>query len=134
MTKQSKQSIEQLFNIAKAVSYQVIKLPDREVLDEDNDSFTKSEGFMAKRAYLKALQTVGAKDTKQVEPKVPSFNLANTLMKGVSVKVARQKLMGLNAANDPSLQLIANSANLLNDEEILKTYQALLSAGLLDIG
>lgn len=131
MTKQSKKSIEQFFNIAKALSHEVMQLPDSEMLNEANDHLTREEGVMAKRAYLKALQTVSAKEAKRAEPKAQGFNLVNALMKGMSVNVARQTLMGLTVSNDPSLQLVANRAKGLTDEEVLQTYQKLLASGVI---
>ena len=132
MTKQLKNSFEQLFNIAKAVSQEVINLPDNEVLDEaKKDPSIKNAGLMAKNAYLKALQTTNYKDSKELKQKPIGFNLANTLIRGMNVNTARQRIMRLTAANDPSLQLVATKVNALTDDEVLETYQKLLLSGVL---
>lgn len=132
MTKQLKNSFEQLFNIAKAVSQEVINLPDNVVLDEaKKDPSIKNAGLMAKNAYLKALQTTNYKDSKELKQKPIGFNLANTLIRGMNVNTARQRIMRLTAANDPSLQLVATKVNALTDDEVLETYQKLLLSGVL---
>lgn len=132
MTKQLKNSFEQLFNIAKAVSQEVINLPDNEVLDEaKKDPSIKNAGLIAKNAYFKALQTTNYKDSKELKQKPIGFNLANTLIRGMNVNTARQRIMRLTAANDPSLQLVATKVNALTDDEVLETYQKLLLSGVL---
>lgn len=132
MTKQLKNSFEQLFSIAKAVSQEVINLPDNVVLDEaKKDPSIKNAGLMAKNAYLKALQTTNYKDSKELKQKPIGFNLANTLIRGMNVNTARQRIMRLTAANDPSLQLVATKVNALTDDEVLETYQKLLLSGVL---
>ncbi|PPC97974.1 MAG: hypothetical protein CTY35_06475 [Methylotenera sp.] len=132
MTKQLKNSFEQLFNIAQAVSQEVINLPDYEVLDEaKKDPSINTAGVMAKNAYLKALQTTNYKDSKELKQTPIGFNLANTLIRGMNVNTARQRIMRLTAANDPSLQLVATKVNTLTDDEVLETYQRLLLSGAL---
>lgn len=132
MTKQLKNSFEQLFNIAQAVSQEVINLPDNEVLDEaKKNPSIKNAGLMAKNAYLKALQTTSDKDSKELKQTPIGFNLANTLIRGMNVNTARQRIMRLTAANDPSLQLVATKVNTLTDDEVLETYQKLLLSGVL---
>lgn len=132
MTKQLKNSFEQLFNIAQAVSQEVINLPDNEVLDEaKKNPSIKNAGLMAKNAYLKALQTTSDKDSKELKQTPIGFNLENTLIRGMNVNTARQRIMRLTAANDPSLQLVATKVNTLTDDEVLETYQKLLLSGVL---
>lgn len=132
MTKQLKNSFEHLFSIAQVVSQEVISLPDNEVLDEaKKDPSIKNAGLMAKNAYLKALQTTNYKDSKELKQKPIGFNLANTLIRGMNVNTARQRIMRLTAANDPSLQLVATKVNALTDDEVLETYQKLLLSGVL---
>ena len=132
MTSEAKNTFEQLFNIAQARSREIISMPDDEILIEANkDSTLKSDGIMAKNAYLKALKTVNYQESKEFEQKNNSFNLANILIKGMEVSLVRQKIMGLAAENDPSLQLVAGRVSSLSDDEALKIYQNLLSTGVL---
>ena len=49
----------------------------------------------------------------------------------MNVNTARQRIMRLTAANDPSLQLVATKVNTLTDDEVLETYQKLLLSGVL---
>lgn len=131
MTTQSKNPFDQLFGIAQAISREVIHMTDDEILDEAKlDPSIKDDGLMAKNAYLKALRTVSNEEVRQVDQKRASFNLSGTLIKGMDVNVVRQKIMGLAAANDPSLQLVASQVNSLSDDDALKLYQELFSIGL----
>lgn len=132
MTNQSKNTFEQLFNIARAMSCEVINTSDEDILIEArSDDTTKSFGMMAKNAYIRALQTVDLEEQNHSNQKTASFNLVNVLTKGMDVSLARKRIMSLSAANDPSLQLVAGRVGELTDDETLRIYQELLISGAL---
>lgn len=132
MTNQSKNSFEHLFNIARAMSCEVINTSDEDILIEArSDNTTKSFGVMAKNAYFRALKRVNIEEQNHSNQKAANFNLVNILKKGINISLARQRIMSLSAANDPSLQLVACRIGELSDDETLTIYQELLISGAL---
>lgn len=133
VTRQSKKTLEQLFNIARALSNDVISSSDEEIINEveNEPEEMKTDGDLARNAYLKALQTVNAKAKKNSDQISNNFNLANILISGADIEMARRKITGLAAANDASLQLVASRVGLLTDDEALDVYQDLVSIGAL---
>jgi len=133
MTTKAKNSVDRLLLINEIVARHIIELSDTDmdIAIKKNPSLSTS-GTIAKSAYLRALSySTPPSQAANTKRRPQKLTLNDYLQQGRAASIAKASIMNLAAANDPSLQLVADNVAELADADILELYKSLVETGIL---
>lgn len=121
----------ELNKISKFLIEDLFSMSDAELLQEAaKDESLKKAGVLAKNAFQKAIQTVGAKRLQTAKTEMQAANAQAPLEAGnIDADAARKIIAKLSAANDATLTLAARNLKNISDEDAIELVKELVELG-----
>ena len=121
----------ELNKVSKLLIEDLFSMSDAELLQEAaKDESLKKAGVLAKNAFQKAIQTVGAKRLQTAKTEMQAANAQAPLEAGnIDADAARKIIAKLSAANDATLTLAARNLKNISDEDAIELVKELVELG-----
>lgn len=121
----------ELNKISKLLIEDLFSMSDAELQQEAaKDESMKKAGELAKNAFQKAIQTVGAKRLQTARTEMKAANAQAPLEAGnIDANAAQKIIAKLSAANDATLTLAARNLKNISDEDAIELVKELVELG-----